>query len=98
MKKQILLKPIISEKSETMSEGLGQYSFVVNRKANKVEIRQAVEAEFNVNVKSVNTMIIPGKKKTRNTKSGVIRGGVSAIKKAIITLDEGETIDYFGDI
>lgn len=98
MKKQVLLKPIISEKSETMSEDLGQYSFVVNRKANKVEIRQAVEAEFNVNVKSVNTMIIPGKKKTRNTKSGVIRGGVSAIKKAVITLDEGETIDYFGDI
>jgi large subunit ribosomal protein L23 len=98
MKKQILLKPIISEKSEKISEDLGQYSFVVNRKANKVEIRQAVESEFNVSVKSVNTMIIPGKRKTRNTKSGIIRGGVSAVKKAIITLEEGETIDYFGDI
>lgn len=98
MAKEILVKPIISEKSEQLSDNLGQYSFVVHRKANKIEIRNAIEAMFNVNVASVNTSIIPGKSKTRNTKTGMIKGRVSAYKKAIVTLTEGETIDFFGDI
>ncbi len=98
MKKDILIKPIISEKSELLSDGLNQYSFVVNKKANKLEIRKAIEKEFSVGVSSVNTMIVAPKSKNRNTRSGLIKGKTSAYKKAIITLNEGETIDFFGDL
>lgn len=98
MNKQILIKPIISEKSELLSDGLSQYSFVVNKKANKIEIKKAVEKEFSVGVDSVNTMIVAPKAKNRNTRSGLIKGRTSAYKKAIITLKEGETIDFFGDL
>jgi len=98
MAKNVLVKPIISEKSETLSENAGKYSFVVHRRANKVEIRKAVEEMYNVSVAGVNTMVMPGKSKTRNTKSGVLRGMVSSYKKAIVTLEKGEEIDLFGDI
>ncbi len=98
MAKNVLIKPIISEKSDALSENSGKYSFVVARRANKIEIRNAVEALYSVNVASVNTMVVPGKRKSRNTKSGVIKGMVSSYKKAIVTLETGETIDLFGDI
>jgi len=98
MAKSILIKPIISEKADKLTEGLNQYSFVVARKANKVEIRKAVEAMYNVAVDSVNTLIMPSKAKRRNTKSGILRGSVSGYKKAIVTLSEGEEIDLFGEI
>lgn len=98
MAKDILVKPIISEKSETLSDTLGQYSFVVNKRANKVEIRKAVEEMYSVSVESVNTANMPSKSKVRNTKSGIIKGSVSSFKKAIVTLSEGESIDFFGDI
>ena len=98
MAKQILIKPIISEKSEMLSGDFNHYSFVVNRKANKIEIRKAVEDMYSVNVASVNTMVMPGKSKVRNTKSGVQKGQVSPYKKAIVKLVEGEEIDFFGDI
>ena len=98
MAKDILIKPIISEKSEYLSDTLGQYSFVVNNKANKIEIKNAVEGMYNVTVSSVNTTTMPSKSKVRNTKSGIIKGRTSSFKKAIVTLSEGETIDFFGDI
>ena len=98
MAKDILIKPIISEKAEYLTDGLGQYSFVVHKKANKIEIRNAVEKLYNVNVASVNTLIMPAKAKSRNTKSGLIKGRVSSYKKALVTLAEGEEIDFFGDI
>lgn len=98
MSNTILIKPIISEKAETLSEDLNQYTFMVAKTANKVEIRKAVEAMYGVSVDSVNTIRTPGKLKTRNTKSGVIRGRVSSYKKAIVKLSEGEEIDFFGDI
>jgi large subunit ribosomal protein L23 len=98
MAKEILIKPIISEKSELLSGNLGHYSFIVNKKANKVEIRKAVEKMYSVNVDSVNTMIMPKKSKTRNTRSGVQKGNRSAYKKAIVKLSSGEEIDFFGDI
>ncbi len=98
MAKKILIKPIITEKAENLSENRGQYTFVVNKKANKVEIRQAIENQFNVSVDSVNTLIMPAKRKNRNTRSGILKGSVSSYKKAIITLSEGEEIDFFGDI
>jgi large subunit ribosomal protein L23 len=98
MAKTILVKPIITEKAEMLSEGLNQYSFIVNKKANKIEIKKAVEDMYNVDVASVNTIIMPAKAKNRNTRSGVLQGRVSAYKKAIVTLSEGEEIDFFGDI
>ncbi|MGA0232563.1 MAG: 50S ribosomal protein L23 [Saprospiraceae bacterium] len=98
MGKNILIKPIISEKSEYLSGDFNQYSFVVNRKANKIEIGKAVEEMYGVQVSSVNTMIMPSKSKVRNTRSGMLRGSVSAYKKAIVKLAPGEEIDFFGDI
>ena len=98
MAKTILIKPIITEKAESLSEELNQYSFIVHRKANKVEIRKAIEEMYNVAVESVNTLVMPGKTKTRNTRSGIIRGKKPSFKKAIVTLAEGEEIDFFGDI
>lgn len=98
MAKRILIKPIITEKAEKLSEDRGQYTFIVNKNANKVEIRNAVEQQFNVSVDSVNTINMPSKAKNRNTRSGILKGRVSAYKKAIVTVSEGETIDFFGDI
>ena len=98
MAKQILIKPIITEKADALSDGSGQYSFVVNKNANKVEIKKAVSSIYNVDVTSVNTMIMPAKTKSRNTRRGVIRGRVSSYKKAVVTLADGETINFFGDI
>ena len=98
MAKNILVKPIISEKAEMLSDGSNQYSFIVNQKANKVEVRKAVEEMYSVNVASVNTMIMPAKAKNRNTRSGLIKGRVSSYKKAIVTLVDGEEIDFYGDI
>lgn len=98
MAKNILIKPMLTEKSEYLSENLNKYSFVVNKKANKIEIKKAIEDLYQVNVESVNTTIMPSKTKSRNTKSGLIRGRISSYKKAIITLAEGEELDFFGDI
>ena len=96
--KTILIKPLITEKADTLSEGKGQYSFIVDKGANKIEIRKAIETLYTVNVESVNTMVIPGKRKTRNTKRGVLHGRKPSYKKAVVTLGKGETIDFFGDI
>ena len=98
MSKQIIIKPLITEKSELLSENLVQYTFVVNKNANKIEIRKAIESMYGVNVDSVNTVIAPGKSKIRNTRSGLQRGRKSSFKKAIVRLSEGEEIDFFGDI
>ncbi|MGB0916171.1 MAG: 50S ribosomal protein L23 [Flavobacteriales bacterium] len=95
---EVLVKPLITEKMTDLGEKLGQYGFVVNRNANKVEVKQAVEAMYGVTVQSVNTMVIPGKKRSRNTKSKFIVGRTSAVKKAIVTLAEGETIDFYSNI
>ena len=98
MTKKILIKPIISEKSEYLSGDFNQYSFIVDKKANKIEIGKAVEDMYGVQVSSVNTMIMPKKAKIRNTRSGVLKGAVSSYKKAIVKLADGEEIDFFGDI
>lgn len=98
MAKEILIKPVITEKADKLSENLSQFSFIVNKKANKIEIKKAVEAMYNVDVESVNTLIMPAKSKRRNTRSGQSVGRVSSYKKAIVTLASGEEIDFFGDI
>ena len=97
MAKGILIKPLITEKADKLSENLGQYTFLVNKKANKVEIKKAIEDWFNVEVEAVRTAIMPSKSKVRNTKSGIQRGSVSSYKKAIVTLAEGDEIDLFGE-
>lgn len=98
MAKNILVKPLITEKTETISEKENRYSFIVNRRANKLEIKSAVEKMYGVAVVAVNTAIMPAKMKSRNTKSGVIKGRKSAYKKAVIRLAEGDIIDFYGDL
>lgn len=98
MAKTILIKPVLTEKAEMLSEGLSKYSFVVSKDANKIEVRNAVEEMYGVTVDSVNTMIMPGKRKSRMTRSGMQTGKVSGYKKAVVTLADGEEIDFFGDI
>jgi large subunit ribosomal protein L23 len=96
MAKQILIKPVITEKSSKLSDKANTFTFVVNRNANKIEIRKAVEDMFKVSVASVNTAVMPGKPKSRSTKTTIVRGTKSAYKKAFVTLTPGETINIFG--
>ena len=98
MGKQIIIKPLITEKSERLSEKEVKYSFVVDKGANKLEIRKAVERMYGVTVEHVNTMVMPGKTKIRNTRSGILKGRKPSFKKAVVSLSEGEEIDFFGDI
>jgi len=98
MAKQILIKPVITEKADALSEKGGQYTFIVNRDANKLEIKKAFNIIYNVEVASVNTILVPSKAKNRNTRRGVIRGRVSGYKKAIVTLAKGETINIYGEV
>ncbi len=98
MAKQILLKPVITEKATNLSEGLNQYTFEVNRKANKLEVKEAVEKMYNVTVVAVNTINMPGKRRRRSTRSGVFNGMKSPYKKAIVTLAKGEEIDFYQNL
>lgn len=95
---EILVKPILSEKANAQQEKLRKYAFKVDRKANKLEIKKAVEDFYGVTVVDVNTVVVPGKNKTRYTKAGFIKGMKSAYKKALVTVAEGETIDLYANI
>ena len=94
----ILIRPLITEKMTAQSEKEGRYGIVVDRKSNKVEIRAAVEKEFNVKVTGIRTMIVRGKKRTRYTKSNILNGATSTWKKAIVTLEKGESIDFYSNL
>ncbi|OFY68349.1 MAG: 50S ribosomal protein L23 [Bacteroidetes bacterium RBG_19FT_COMBO_42_7] len=94
----ILLKPIVTEKMTSQGDKFNRYGFVVARNANKLQIRKAVEELYGVTVDSVNTMRYAGKVKTRNTKSGFLVGKTSAVKKAVVTLAEGNKIDFYSNI
>ncbi|MFZ4462790.1 MAG: 50S ribosomal protein L23 [Bacteroidales bacterium] len=94
----IIVKPVITEKMTAISEKLHRYGFIVDRRANKIQIKQAVKELYGVEVQSVNTINYAGKLKSRFTKTGVIAGRTNAFKKAIVTLAEGETIDFFSNI
>jgi large subunit ribosomal protein L23 len=96
--RRILLRPVVSEKMTKAVEASGTYGFVVERKSNKVEIRQAVESQYGVTVASVRTMVVRGKDKTRYTKTNVLRGATSAWKKAVVTLKKGDVIELYGSI
>ncbi len=95
---EILIKPIITEKMTSLAEKLNRYGFVVDRNANKVQIRQAVEKMYGVKVESVNTQQYVGKVKTRNTTRGLAIGRVNRSKKAFVTLKNGEAIDFYANI
>ncbi|MDR1810106.1 MAG: 50S ribosomal protein L23 [Prevotella sp.] len=95
----ILIKPVLSEKQTAISEKYpNRYAFRVVPSANKVDIKNAVEQMYNVEVVRVNTLNYSGKRKSRYTKSGVVSGKVSAFKKAIVFLKEGQLIDFFSNI
>lgn len=94
----ILLKPIVTEKMTSQGDKFNRYGFLVDRNANKIQIKKAVEELYNVTVDSVNTMRYGGKVKSRNTKSGMLVGRTSATKKAVITLAEGNKIDFYSNI
>src|ERR1700750_113173 len=95
---EVLVKPILTEKANAQQEKLRRYAFRVNRKANKLEIKKAVEDFYGVTVVDVNTSVVPGKNKTRFTKAGYIKGVRPAYKKALVTLVEGDTIDLYANI
>lgn len=94
----IILKPIVTEKMTTVGEKFNRYGFRVVRTANKLQIKKAVEEMYNVQVVDVNTLIVAPKVKQRWTKSGLLRGAQQAYKKAIVTLKEGDTIDFYSNI
>jgi len=94
----ILIKPIVTEKMTEQGEDLNRFGFVVDKKANKIQIKKAVEDMYGVNVVSVNTMIYAGKSKSRYTRTGIIKGSSKSFKKAIVTLAEGDTIDFYSNI
>jgi large subunit ribosomal protein L23 len=95
---EILQKPIITEKMSAKGETLRQYGFIVEKTATKDAIKKAVEQFYNVSVVSVNTMISAGKRKSRNTKAGLITGRKKTVKKAIVTLKDGDVIDFYSNI
>ncbi len=94
----INISPIVTEKANAISEKTNRYSFKVSPEANKFQIKDAIEKLYDVKVVSVSTMNYDGKKKQRYTKAGLIRGKVAAFKKAVVTVAEGQTIDFYSNI
>jgi large subunit ribosomal protein L23 len=94
----ILLKPIVTEKMTSQGDKYNRYGFLVAKNANKLQIKKAVEDMYSVTVESVNTMRYGGKVKSRNTKSGLLIGKTTATKKAVVTLAEGNKIDFYSNI
>lgn len=94
----IIIKPIVTEKVTKESEVSNRFGFVVDKRANKVEVKKAVEAAYGVTVVSVNTMNVRPDRTTKYTKSGLISGKTNAFKKAMVQVKEGETIDFYNNI
>ena len=94
----ILIKPIVTEKMTIQGEKLNRYGFIVDREANKLEIKAAVEQMYNVTVADVNTMNYHGKRKSRYTKAGMLQGRANHYKKAIVTLAGEDKIDFYANI
>ncbi len=95
---EVLVKPILTEKANAQQDKMRRYAFKVARKANKLEIKKAVETMYGVTIIDVNTVVVPGKNKTRYTKKGFVQGQKSAYKKAMVTVAENETIDLYSTI
>ena len=94
----IIIKPIITEKITKEGEVFNRFGFVVDKKANKVQIKKAVEAAYGISVVTVNTMNYRADRTTKYAKSGLISGKTNAYKKAIVQVKEGETIDFYNNI
>ena len=95
---EIIHKPIVTEKMTAQADDLNLYGFIVDKRANKIQIKKAVEDLYNVTVESVNTMRYGGKTKSRYTKTGIVTGKSKSYKKAIVTLVEGDSIDFYSNI
>ena len=93
-----IIKPLVTEKMTNITEKQNKFDFIVRPEANKLQIKAEVEARYNVSVVSVNTMKYAGKNKSRYTRAGLLKGRTNAFKKAIVTLKEGETIDFYSNI
>ncbi|MCD8266784.1 MAG: 50S ribosomal protein L23 [Prevotellaceae bacterium] len=93
-----IIKPLVTEKMNSITEKQNKFGFIVRPGANKIEIGKEIEERYNVTVLSVNTMNYAGKTKRRYTKAGLIKGRTRALKKAIVTLKEGDTIDFYSNI
>jgi large subunit ribosomal protein L23 len=94
----ILIKPVVTEKMMHQGETLNRYGFIVDKRANKIQIKEAVEELYGVTVESVNTMRYGGKNRSRYTRTGIIQGKTNSYKKAIVTLAEGDSIDFYSNI
>ena len=94
----ILIKPIITEKANDLSELQNRFTFQVDKRANKIEIKNAIESTYGVSVSKVRTLNYPVKRNTKFTKKGVVTGKIGAYKKAIIDLAEGDSIDFYSNI
>jgi large subunit ribosomal protein L23 len=92
---EILKQPIVTEKVNKQTEKFNRFTFIVDKRANKLEIKKAVEEFYNVRVEDVNTLVVPAKRRSRMTKAGVLTGRKSGYKKATVTVAEGETIDLY---
>ena len=97
-KMEILNKPVLTEKASLLTEKLNRFTFKVDVKANKIEIKNAIESMYGVNVQAINTSVVVGKLKSRNTKTGIVSGRAPKYKKAVVTLKDGETIDFYSNI
>ncbi len=95
---EILIKPILTEKANAQQDKLRRYAFKVAKKANKLEIKKAIEGFYGVTVTAVNTTVVPAKDRSRFTKAGIIKGRKPGYKKAYVTVAEGETIDLYSNI
>ena len=96
--KEILIRPLVTEKMTALTEKLGKYGFIVERNANKIEIKKAVEKAYGVEVLKVNTVRHDGKRKFRYTAKGIIEGRSQGYKKAIVKLKAGDTIDFYANV
>ena len=94
----LLIKPIITEKATNDSELRNRYSFIVNREANKIQIKNAVQEKYNVTVQKVRTQIYGSERKIKFTKKGVQRTKTNIKKKAIVDIQDGESIDFYNNL
>ena len=95
----VIIKPLVTEKMTAITEKMpNRFGFIVRPDANKLEIKKEVEALYNVKVVDVNTMKYQGKSKSRYTRSGLLKGRTNAFKKAVVTLKDGDTIDFYSNI
>ncbi|NDW12859.1 50S ribosomal protein L23 [Bacteroides sp. 214] len=94
----IIIKPLVTEKMTNITEKLNRFGFIVRPDANKLEIKKEIEALYNVTVIDVNTAKYAGKSKRRYTRGGIVDGRTNAYKKAIVTLKEGDSIDFYSNI